>query len=155
MGTASRNSIMAMIEPASLSVPTNAFIASPRLPGVLGLGALGNPTGATLLSFSTNATGFDAELKLTSSLGTTEVFIKSTGESFALIEVPRLNSGSTASSGESFICGIENDPLTGGSRLLEWSNNAATMTALSGTSRLVTNNWICVSGRYGLAAGPA
>jgi autotransporter-associated beta strand protein len=151
----SRNSIMAMIEPASLSVPTNAFIASPRLPGVLGLGALGNPTAATLVSFSTNATGFDAEFKLTSSLGTTEEFIKSTGESFALIEVPALNSGSTASSGGSFICGIENDPLTGGSRLLEWTNNSATMTALSGTSRNITNNWICISGRYGLAAGPA
>ncbi len=153
--TASRNSIMAMIEAASLNVPTNTFIASPRLPGVLGLGALGIPTGATLVSYATNATGFDAEFKLTSSLGTTEEYIKCTGESFALIEVPRLNSGSTASSGDSFICGIENDPLTGGSRLLEWSNSSATMTALSSTTRNVTNNWICVSGRYGLAAGPA
>jgi autotransporter-associated beta strand protein len=151
----SRNSVMAIIEAASLSAPTNAFIASPRLPGILGLGALGNPTAATLVSFTTTATGFEAELKLTSSLGTTEEYIKSTGETFALIEVPRLNSGSTPSNGGSFICGIENDPLTGGSRVLEWSNNSASMTAMSGATRNVTNNWICVSGRYGLAAGPA
>jgi autotransporter-associated beta strand protein len=151
----SRNSIMAIIDPVSQSVPTNAFLASPRLPGVLGLGALGNPTAASLISFSTNAAGFDCELRLTSSLGSTEEYIKSTGESFAIIEVPRLNSGSTASGGDSFICGIENDPLTGGSRLLEWSSNSVSITAMSGTSRTATNNWICVSGRYGIAAGPS
>ena len=147
--------IMAMIEPAALAVPTNAFIASPRLPGLIGLGALGNPTAATLVSLSTNANGFNAELKLTSSLGTTEEYIEGTGESFAVIEVPRLNSGSTASSGGSFICGIENDPLSGGARLLEWANGSKTMTAFSGATSNITNNWLCVAGRYGLAAGPA
>ena len=147
--------IMANVEPAAFSVPTNAFISSPRLPGILGLGALGDPASATVVSYATNADGFNAELKITSSLGTTEEYIASTGESIAIIEVPRLNSGSTASSGGSFICGIENDPLTGGSRLLEWTTNSATITALSGTARNITNNWLCVSGRYGLAAGPA
>ena len=145
----------AVIEPAALSVPTNAFIASPRVPGILGLGALGNPTSASVISFVTNADGFTAEIKIISSLGTTETYIKSTGESIAIIEVPKLNNGATASSGGSFICGIENDPLTGGARLLEWANNSAGITALSGTSRNVTNNWICVAGRYGVAAGPA
>jgi len=147
--------VLANVEPVALSVPTNAFISSPRLPGVIGLGALGNPTGATVVSYATNAAGFNAEMKITSSLGTTEEYIKSTGDSIAIIEVPTLNSGSIASSGGSFICGIENDPLTGGSRLLEWTTNSATITALSGTSRNITNNWICVSGRYGLTAGPA
>jgi hypothetical protein len=146
--------VMANVEPVALSVPTNAFISSPRLPGILGLGALGDPSSATVVSYATNATGFNAELKITSSLGTTEEYVASTGESIAIIEVPTLGSGSTASSGGSFICGIENDPLTGGSRLLEWSNNSATITAMSGTARNLTNNWICVSGRYGLAAGP-
>lgn len=147
--------IMAMVEPSALSVPTNAFISSPRLPGILGLGALGNPTAATLISLSSNADGYDAEIKLTSSLGTTEEYIKCTGETLAIIEIPTLNSGSTASSGGSFICGIENDPLIGGSRLLEWSGNSAAITNRSGASRNVTNNWICIAGRYGLAAGPA
>jgi len=146
--------VMAMVEATAQSVPTNAFIASPRIPGILGLGALGNPISASLVSFATNASGFDAELKITSSLGTTDAYLKSVGESVALIEVPTLNSGSTAASGGSFICGIENDPLTGSSRLLEWSNNAVTMTALSGSSRNITNNWLCISGRYGIAAGP-
>ncbi len=147
--------IMAMVEPSALSVPTNAFIASPRLPGILGLGALGNPTAATLVSLSTNANGFDCELKLTGALGTTEEYIKCTGESFAIVEVPTLNNGATASSGGSFICGIENDPLTGGSRRLEWSGNSAAITNRTGAARNVTNDWICVAGRYGLAAGPA
>lgn len=151
----SSSRIMAMVEPSALTIPTNAYVASPRLPGILGLGALGNPTAAALVSLSTNLNGFDCELKLTSSLGTTEEYIKCTGESFAIIEVPRLNSGSTASSGASFICGIENDLLTGGSRLLEWSGNSAIITNRTGVSRNVTNNWICVAGRYGLAAGPA
>ena len=147
--------IMAMVEPSALSVPTNAFISSPRLPGILGLGALGNPTAATLVGLSTNANGFDCELKLTSSRGITEEYIKCTGESLAIIEVPTLNSGSMPSSGGSFICGIENDPLTGGSRLLEWSSGSATITNRTGASRNITNNWICVAGRYSLAAGPA
>ncbi|MDR3456052.1 MAG: autotransporter-associated beta strand repeat-containing protein [Verrucomicrobiae bacterium] len=147
--------IMALVEPAALAVPTNAFISSPRLPGILGLGALGNPTSATLVSLATNVNGFDAELKISSSLGTTEEYIKGTGESFAIIEVPRLNSGSTAASGGSFICGIENDPLSGGTRLLEWAGGSASLAAFSGVTRNVTNNWVCVAGRYGLAAGPA
>lgn len=147
--------VLANVEPVALSVPTNAFISSPRLPGVIGLGALGNPTSATIVSYATNATGFNAEMKITGSLGTTEEYIQSTGDSIAIIEVPTLNNGATASSGGSFICGIENDPLTGGSRLLEWSNSSTTITALSGTARNVTNNWICVAGRFGLAAGPA
>ena len=146
--------IMANVEPVPLSTPTNAFISSPRLPGLIGLGALGNPSSAILENFETNATGFDAEIKITSSLGSTEEYIKSTGESMAIIEVPTLTSGLPSSSG-SFTCGIENDPLTGGSRLLEWTTNSATIAGLSGTTRNVTNNWICISGRYGLAAGPA
>jgi len=147
--------IMAMVEPSAQAAPTNAFISSPRLPGILGLGALGNPTAATLVSLATNANGYDCELKLTGSVGSTEEYIKCTGETFAIVEVPTLNSGSTASSGGSFICGIENDPLTGGSRLLEWSGNSASITNRTGVARNVTNNWICIAGRYGLAAGPA
>lgn len=146
---------MAMVEPEALSVPTNAFVASPRIPGIIGLGALGNPTNATVVSFATNGNGFTAELEVANPLGTTEEYIESTGESIAIIEVPRLNGGATASSGGSFICGIENDPLTGGSRLLEWTDNSVSVAAFSDASVNVTNDWICVSGRYGLAAGPA
>ena len=146
---------MAMVEPEALSVPTNAFLASPRIPGIIGLGALGNPTNAMVVSFATNANGFTAELEVENPLGRTEEYIESTGESIAIIEVPRLNGGAMPASGGSFVCGIENDPLTGGSRLLEWSNNSVSIAALSGAGVNVTNDWICVSGRYGLAAGPA
>jgi hypothetical protein len=148
--------VMANVDAVALSSPTNTFISSPRLPGILGLGALGNPASASLISYATNTSGgFDAELKITSSLGTTEDYIKSTSASVALLEVPTLNGGAAASSGGSFFCGIENDPLTGGSRLLEWANNSVTINALSGTAVNISNNWICVSGRYGLTAGPA
>src|ERR1051325_3962228 len=57
--------IMAVIEPPMASFPTNTYMTTPRLPGILGLGALGNPTGARLVSLVTNATGFQAELQLT------------------------------------------------------------------------------------------
>lgn len=147
--------LMAMVEPSALSTPTNAFIASPKLPGIIGLGALGNPTAAQLVSFTTNANGFDAEIKLTNgSLGTTEVYVKSTGETFAIVEVPWPGVGATATSAGSFSCGLENHPLTGGTRLLEWAGGSATLTNRSGVLRSVTNDWVCVAGRYGLAAGP-
>ena len=146
--------VMAMVEPAAFSPPTNAFIASPRIPGIIGLGALGNPTGASVVNFATNANGFSAEIRVSNPLGITEDYIESTGESIAIIELPKPNAGGTPSSGGSFICGIENDPLTGGSRSLEWANNSNSVTAMSGTNLTVSNGWICVSGRYGLAAGP-
>ena len=147
--------IMAIIEPAALSIPTNAFIGSPKLPGILGLGALGNPTAGQLISFTTNANGFDAEIKVTNgSLGTTEVYVKSTGETFAIVEVPWPATGASATSAGSFSCGIENHPLTGSARLLEWAGGSATLTNRSGVLRNITNDWVCVAGRYGLAAGP-
>jgi len=42
----------------------------------------------------------------------------------------------------------------GGSRLLEWNNSSAVMTNLSGASRSVTNDWVCVARHYGLVCGP-
>lgn len=45
--------------------------------------------------------------------------------------------------------------MIGGSRLLEWTGGSAVVTNRSGVSRNISNNWICVAGRYGLAAGPA
>lgn len=147
--------VLANVEPVALSVPTNGFVTSPRLPGILGLGALGDPASASVVSFTTNADGFSTEMKITSALGTTEEYIRCTGDAFAVIEVPTLNTGAAASSGGSFICGIENDPLTGGSRLLEWAANSATIAGLSGATVTISNNWVCVSGRYGLTAGPA
>ena len=148
--------IMALIEPRALSVPTNTFVTSPRLPGIIGLGALGNPTDATLVSYTTNANGFQAELLLQhGSQGETSVHVKSTGETVAIVEVPFPAQGVSASSAGSFSVGIENDPLTGGSRLLEWAGGSTTLTNRSGVIRNVTNDWVCVSGRYGIAAGPA
>jgi hypothetical protein len=148
--------IMAFIEPPALSVPTNAFVTTPLQPGILGLGALGNPTGARLVSLLTNANGFQAELQLTNGLnGTTEVYVNSTGETVGVVEVPWPVGVSSGSSTGSFSVGVENDPLVGGSRLIEWAGGTATITNRSGVSRNITNKWICVAGRYGLAAGPA
>jgi hypothetical protein len=150
--------VMATIEAAAptASFPTNAYVSTPLLPGVIGLGALGNPTSAQLVGFSTNADGFDAELQLQHGLnGVTTVYFKSTGESIGIVEVPRPTPNATATPAGSFTVGIENDPLMGGTRLLEWTGGSTTISNRSGTSRNITNNWVCVSGRYGLAAGPA
>ena len=148
--------IMAFIEPPALSVPTNAFVATPLQPGIIGLGALGNPTGGRLVSLATNDNGFQAELQLTNGLnGTTEVYVNCTGETIGIVEVPSPVGAGSSSSAGSFSVGVENDPLIGGSRLIEWAGGTATITNRSGVSRNLTNSWLCVAGRYGLAAGPA
>jgi hypothetical protein len=148
--------IMGMIEVPATPGPTNTFVASPRLPGMIGLGALGNPTAGQLISFVTNANGFDAELRLQNgSQGTTEVYVKTTGETVAIVEVPYPGSGVTPGAVGSFNVGIENDPLCGGSRLVEWAGGSTNILNRSGAGRNISNNWVCVSGRYGMVAGPA
>ena len=77
-----------------------------------------------------------------------------TGESVGIVEVPHPVAGIAGSAG-SFSIGIENDPLTGGSRLVEWTGASAIITNRSGVTRNITNDWVCVAGRYGVAAGPA
>jgi hypothetical protein len=149
--------IMALIEPAAQSIPTNVFVTTPRVPSILGLGALGNPTAAQLVNFATNAnaTGFDAELLLQhGSSGATAVYVRSTGESVAIIEVPLPAGGISSTPVNSFSVGIENHPLTGGSRLLEWTGGSALMIERSGAIRNITNDWLCLSGLYGMAGGP-
>ncbi|HET7625409.1 MAG TPA: discoidin domain-containing protein [Verrucomicrobiae bacterium] len=148
--------VMAMIEAPTRSGMTNDFVATPLLPGVIGMGALGNPGSAQLISFSTNASGFDAQLQIQNGArGNTDVYMKSAGESVGILEVPHPAEGATLTGSGSFSMGIENDPLTGGSRLLEWNSGSDVIENRSGTSRHITNNWICVSGHYGVAAGPA
>jgi hypothetical protein len=148
--------VMGMLEARAQSIPTNSFLASPLLPGMLGLGALGNPTSAQLIGFITNSSGFDAELKLINSGGTyTEVYVKSTGNTVGIVEVPWAGGNAQPTPASSFDIGIENDPLTGGSRLLEWTGGSATITNRSGAARVISNNWVCVSGNYGVCAGPS
>jgi hypothetical protein len=147
--------IMAVIEPPAAHFPTDTILTTPRLPGIIGLGALGRPTGGRLVSLTTNGNGFFAELQLTNGLkGTTEVYFNNTGASVGIVEVPDPLAGVTNSAANSFDTGIENDLLCGGSRLLEWSDDSATITNRSGLVKKVTGNWICVSGHYGLTCGP-
>ncbi len=147
--------IMATIEPLCAGFPSNTIVTSPRLPGIIGLGAMGTPTGGRLVNITTNANGFIAELQLTNGAnGTTEIYFNNTGDSVGIIEVPNPVNGFANSAAASFSTGIENDPLCGGARLLEWSNGAPTIASGSGTAQNVTNNWVSVSGNYGLVAGP-
>ena len=148
--------IMALIEPPAGSLPTNVFVTTSRLPGIIGLGALGTPTAGRIISLTTNASGFQAELQVTNGAnGTTEIYLNCTGETIGLVEVPWPSYSVAGGSAGSFCVGIENDPLIGGSRLLEWAGGSAVITNRTGVSRSISNNWICVAGRYGLAAGPA
>jgi hypothetical protein len=147
--------INAIIEPPAASFPGDVYTVTPRIPGVIGLGAMGNPTGARLVSLITNGNTFTAELQLTNGAqGTTEVYVDCTGETIAIVEVPRPTTGLVRGTNGSFIVGIENAPLNGGSRLLEWKDGSTTITNLSGLTRNVTNSWICVAGHYGVACGP-
>ena len=155
-GSAAR--IMAVIEPVCAGFPSNTIVTTPRLPGIIGIGAMVSPTGARLVSLTPNSNGFIAELQLTNGAnGTTEVYFNNTGDSVGIIEVPNPIVGFVNNLAASFSTGIENDPLCGGTRLLEWSNGSTTITNrfFRRLLKSATNNWICVSGNYGIAAGPA
>lgn len=153
-GSAAR--IMAVIEPLAAGFPSNTIVTTPRLPGVIGIGALGSPTGGRLVNLTVDGNGFIAELQLTNGAnGTTEIYFNDTGDSVGIVEVPHPANGVANSAAASFSIGIENDPLCGNARLLEWSNNFTSITSRSGTSKNITNGWICVSGNYGVAFGPA
>ena len=148
--------ILATIEPLVSGFPSNTIVTTPRLPGIIGIGAMGSPTGGRLVNLTTNGNGFYAELQLTNGAnGTTEVYFNNTGDSVGIVEVPNPAGGVANSATGSFDIGIENDPLCGGSRRLEWNNSFATITNRTGVARNVTNNWICVSGNYGVSFGPA
>jgi hypothetical protein len=148
--------INAMIEAPTVSFPNDVYTVTPRVPGVLGLGVMGNPTSARLISLVTNGNAFTAELRLTHGMnGTTEVYVDGNGETVAIVEVPRPAREFANTTAGSFTMGIENAPLNGGSRLLEWNNGSAVITNLSGVSRSITNNWICVARHYGIVCGPA
>ena len=150
-----KNAIMGMIEAAAGSVPTNSFISTPALPGGFGHGPLGNPTSAALVSFVTNNIGFNAHLLIQNGAnGFTHVYINSVGDAIGVVEASFPATGVTGSAAGCFTNGIENDPLTGGTRLVEWTGGSATFTNRSNVSRNITNGWVCVSGRYGLASGP-
>lgn len=147
--------INALLEAPTTSFPNDVYTVAPRVPGLMGLGALGNPTGARLVSLSTNGNTFTAELQLTNGTkGTTAVYVDCTGDTIAMVEVPQPAAGVVHRALGSFTVGIENAPLNGGSRLVEWKNGSVTITNLSGVSRSVTNDWICVAGHYGLVCGP-
>src|SRR5262249_30287540 len=109
-----------------------------------------------LMNFATNANGFDAELLMQNGAnGSTRVYVKSTGESVAIVEVPLPSGNPLASAAESFSVGIENHHLTGRSLLLEWAGGATNVIERSGVTRYVSNRWISVSGQYGIVAGPS
>lgn len=150
-----KDTIMGMVEAATASFPSNTFLATPALPGGFGHGSLGNPTSASLVNFATNNLGFTAQLLLQNGAnGQTRVYVNSCGESVGIVEVPLPATGVTGSTAGCFTNGIENDPLTGGTRLVEWNGGSATITNRTGVTKNISSQWVCVSGRYGMATGP-
>ena len=147
--------IMALIEPPAGAIPEDPFVTTPRFPGLIGIGALGKPQKARLLSLETNATGFEAHLSLAyAKNGTTQVYFKSVGNAVAIVEVPQPAAGVKETEAPSFSMGIENHALTGGKRLLVWENGHTNIVERSGTTIRLTNQWVCVSDRQGMIAGP-
>jgi len=147
---------MGWIECASAGFPTNVFVTSPYLRGVFGHGPMGNATGISLVDVVTGPGWFAAQLLVEHGTnGLTKVYLRSTGESLGLVEVPLPAPGVSGSSAGCFTNGIQNDPLTGGSRLIEWTGRSTNIVAGAGTRVNITNHWVCVSGRFGMAAGPA
>ncbi len=147
---------MGWIEPASTGFPTNVFVSSPFLGGIFGHGPMGRATAASLVNFVQYPDGFYSEILVSNGTnGQTRVYIRSTGESVGIIEVPLPAPGVTGSTAGCFTNGFQNDPLTGSSRLVEWGVGSTNILAGSGTRVNMTNRWVCVAGRYGIAAGPS
>ena len=147
--------IMGMVEAAPAALPADAYVATPALPGGFGVGPLGNPTAATLLNFTTNAAGFIAQLRVQNGAnGQTRVYVDSCGESVAIVEVPLPAPGVNGVIAGCFTNGIENDPLTGGTRRLEWNGGSMIITNRTGVTTNPASSWVCVAGRYGVVAGP-
>jgi autotransporter-associated beta strand protein len=147
--------LLSTVEAAAKSFPSNTYVATPALPGGMGGGGLGDATAGSLVSFATNSAGFTAQLLLQNGAnGYTRVYVNSCGEAVGMVEVPLPASGVTGTSAGCFTNGIEDDPLTGSTRLLEWSGGSLTVTNFSGVSANIASQWICVAGHYGFAAGP-
>ncbi len=147
---------MGWIEPASFGFPTNVFLTTPYLGGIFGHGPLGKATGISLVNVITNPSGFYAELLVQNGTnGQTKVYIKTSGESVGIVEIPLPASGVTATSAGCFTNGIQNDPLTGGKRRVEWDGGTTNIIAKSGTVVNITSRWVCVDDRYGFVAGPS
>jgi len=147
--------IMGYIESTAPALPTNTFASTPMLGGIFGHGPLGIATSASLTSLVTNASGFTLELLVVNGAnGSTRIAIKSIGESVAIVEVPLPATGVNGTTAGCFTNGIQNDPLTGNTRLIEWTGGSTNLASFSGTTVNITNNWVCISGHHGMAAGP-
>ncbi|MCS7091376.1 MAG: hypothetical protein RMN51_02205 [Verrucomicrobiota bacterium] len=148
--------VMAVVEAKARRIPDQAFLTTPRLPGLIGLGGLGPPTEARLLSLTNFPEGLEATFAFTNgNTGWTYAQMRWDGESFALIEVPYPWTTPTAVDTASFVTGIQNDPLTGGVLGLRWGETLRWITNRSGVTVHVTNNWVCVGDWMGMVAGPA
>jgi hypothetical protein len=148
--------IMGLIEPPAMSFPTDVYVTTPRLPGLIGIGALGKPRHAQLLHCATNAAGFEVHLALDcGARGTNYIFFKSVGDAVAIVETPHPSPAVSETNAPSFSIGIENHALTGGARLLAWNNGVSNIVARSGLTLFMSSQWVCVSGRQGMIAGPA
>jgi hypothetical protein len=148
--------VMGLIVPPLGSFPEDVFITTPRFPGLIGLGALGTPQKADLVSLQTNRSGFDARLELSyKSGGSLSLFVKNVEGAIAIIEVPQAPRNAKETKAGSFSIGIENHTLTGGSREIVWSGGKEKVRERSGTKLNLGSEWACVADRLGVTAGPS
>lgn len=148
--------VMGLIVPPLASFPEDVFTTTPRFPGLIGLGAFGAPQSAELIRLQTNNAGFEAQLLLRHrNKGTTSVYVKSVDGVIGMVEVPHPPDGLKEIKAASFSVGIENHPLTGGARTIEWPGGKESARERSGAKFDLGNGWVCVAGRLGVVAGPS
>jgi len=146
--------VMGLVEPACRD-DEHPYVATPRYPGLIGRGSFGDPTGAELRRLETSAQGFDADLVVHfGPLEDRHVRFVSFGDAVAIIEVPTPLLEVAGAKPSAFPVGIENDPLTGGTREVEWSQGRRSVKAMSGEAVDLGGSWACISGRLGYIAGP-
>ena len=140
---------MALVYPLNGSKASQKFFISPSTSSFIGTDGK-----STLKSFTTTATGFQAELNLNGKKGRrSRVIIHSDPEAVVFIEIP--SDTSNRSQEEWFLTAIENHPLTGGKRKIFWKGNTTTINERSGTIiPQISTGWINVDNWLGLIAMP-
>lgn len=145
--------VMGVVHPTAAAYPDAPYVTTPLVPGLLTVNGV-LPRQADLQDVATSADGVAATLDLSDRfLSVCRVRVVATGDSLALLELP---GGDVPSQPPAvFPVGIENHPLTGPGRQVEWPGGTREVAQRSGTRFEVTEPVVCVAARLGMVAGPA
>lgn len=138
---------MAMVVPPATA--TAPYLVTPRIPSLLPA----RVTKSTVEQVEVGDDGFTMQLLMEHGpMAATRTRIVSRGGAVAFVEQP-LDSLGLATTTDAFPVGIENHPMTGGSRAVRWAEGEATFAERSGQAA-ETGAWASVDERLAVLGGP-